>query len=77
VVLAAVIVTGIAVILALALLTAFTLVVAGIRATDRRLSLRGTSRSRPDAFARWVLGVRPCQGAHPARTAGGRRLPWA
>lgn len=61
-ILAAVIVVGVALILAVIALVAFAVLVAGVRATDRRQSLRGASRGRADAFARWVLDVH----AHPS-----------
>jgi hypothetical protein len=58
-VLAAVIVASIAVLLAVAGLTAFAVLVFAVQATDHRLSLNGASRGRADAFARRVLAVRP------------------
>jgi hypothetical protein len=62
----AIIVAGLAVAAAIALLGLLAVVIAGIHAAERRQSLPHAPRSRSEAIARRVLGVHTAQ-ARPAR----------
>lgn len=48
-------------------IVAFIIVVAGIRQTDRQMSLRGPSRNHADSFARKITGAYADVRSNPRR----------